>query len=133
MESVSQRLAGIASATTNTFREIGGSFGIAVLGAYINVVARHTFDARLLGSVPADMYPLIVGHYQPLGAAPSKAALARIPPDLLAQLKNKATASLTHGIGRAIFVSALTAFAAAVISVLFVRTSKNPSAVSRVE
>src|SRR6266511_2769188 len=48
MGSVPTRNAGVASAATNTSREIGGVFGIALLGAIVTSAFRRGFLARLM-------------------------------------------------------------------------------------
>ena len=48
MGSVDVQHAGVASAATNTSREIGGVFGIALLGAIVTAAFKRDFLARLL-------------------------------------------------------------------------------------
>src|SRR5439155_12826746 len=48
MASVPVRNAGIASATTNTSREIGGVFGVALLGAIVTSAFKGGFTGRLI-------------------------------------------------------------------------------------
>src|SRR5207249_4003191 len=50
MASVDSRHAGVASAATNTSREIGGVFGIALLGAVVTAAFKRAFLVRLVGS-----------------------------------------------------------------------------------
>jgi EmrB/QacA subfamily drug resistance transporter len=50
MGSVDTRHAGVASAATNTSREIGGVFGIALLGAIVTSAFTRGFTARLIGA-----------------------------------------------------------------------------------
>ena len=48
MASVPERHAGIASATTNTSRELGGVFGVALLGAIVTSAFKRGFSGRLV-------------------------------------------------------------------------------------
>src|SRR5437588_9683468 len=48
MASVPTRHAGVASAATNTSRELGGGFGVALLGAIVTSAFRRGFTARLV-------------------------------------------------------------------------------------
>ena len=50
MASVEPRHAGVASAATNTSRELGGVFGIALLGAIVTGAFKRGFLARLVAS-----------------------------------------------------------------------------------
>jgi EmrB/QacA subfamily drug resistance transporter len=50
MASVEPRHAGVASAATNTSRELGGVFGIALLGAIVTGAFKRGFLARLIAS-----------------------------------------------------------------------------------
>ena len=47
MQSVDTRMAGIASATTNTSREVGGTFGVALLGTIVSSLASAAFPRAL--------------------------------------------------------------------------------------
>src|SRR5439155_24180404 len=49
MASVDTRHAGVASAATNTSREIGGVFGIALLGAVVTCAFKSAFQSHLVG------------------------------------------------------------------------------------
>src|SRR5713226_3020579 len=49
MASVETRHAGVASAATNTSREIGGVFGIALLGAVVTSAFKNAFQSHLVG------------------------------------------------------------------------------------
>src|SRR5437773_6929440 len=51
MGSVETRHAGVASAATNTSREIGGVFGIALLGAIVTSAFKRGFAARLIEKI----------------------------------------------------------------------------------
>src|SRR5438105_8346633 len=50
MASVPTRHAGVASAATNTSREIGGVFGVALLGAIVTSAFKRAFTGRLVQS-----------------------------------------------------------------------------------
>src|SRR5439155_27353203 len=69
MASVEMRHAGVASAATNTSREIGGVFGIAVLGAIVTSVFRGSFQSNLIAAgLPKQQASEIVAKLGPAAA-----------------------------------------------------------------
>ncbi|MEU7665097.1 MFS transporter [Streptomyces lincolnensis] len=54
MQALPREKAGSASALSNTFRQVGGALGIAILGSVLSTAYRNGIDDRL-GLVPADL------------------------------------------------------------------------------
>jgi EmrB/QacA subfamily drug resistance transporter len=118
MGSVDTRHAGVASAATNTSRELGGVFGIALLGAIVTGAFNRGFVARLVeAGIPNSQAAAIVAREGAqaaagnAGAAPAGSAIGQ---------------AVQHSFVHAIHVGLLVAIAfmvlASVISVLFVRS-----------
>jgi hypothetical protein len=115
MGSVPPQHAGVASAATNTSRELGGVFGIALLGAVVTGAFNRAFEANLLAQgLPVQAVKSIVakaGNAAAAGAAPAAGAVG-----------DAVRESFVH----AIHVGMLTAIGfqilAALISYLFVRS-----------
>ncbi len=55
MSSVPQSKAGVGSAVNDTTREVGGAFGIAVLGSILNSAYRNGIDVSQLTNVPPEV------------------------------------------------------------------------------
>ena len=61
MNAVDRTKAGVASGTLSMFRMVGGTFGVAALGALVASVGRHDLE-QSLPQVPADARdPLVDG------------------------------------------------------------------------
>jgi EmrB/QacA subfamily drug resistance transporter len=130
MGSVEPRHAGVASASTNTSREIGGVFGIALLGAIVTSAFKRGFLARLVGSG----FPPTVAH-QIAANAGSQAAAGRVtvatvlqhsPPGTTSAQAQSVVASIHQSFVHAMHVGMLVAVAfmllASVVSAVFVRS-----------
>lgn len=122
MGSVEQRMAGVASATTNTSREIGGTFGIALLGTLISQFAEANFPSQLPASLPPQVRQAAIAQFAPL--APPSTGKSPFPPEVVERLAHAGQAAFTHGIGRAMLVSATFTLLAAIVSAVFVRTRR---------
>jgi hypothetical protein len=140
MASVPVARAGVASAATNTSRELGGVLGIAVLGAVVTSAFKRAFEANLLGAgFPHQAVGAIVG-----GAGQSAAAgrltvqtvLQQAPPGTSHQtavtVVNAVHESFTHAIHIGMIVAVGLALFASLVSLLFVRShvgAEHPEAV----
>jgi EmrB/QacA subfamily drug resistance transporter len=118
MGSVDTRHAGVASAATNTSRELGGVFGIALLGAIVTGAFNRGFIARLVeGGIPNAQAAAILAKEGAqaaagnAGAAPAGSAIGQ---------------AVQHSFVHAIHVGLLVAIAfmvlASIVSVVFVRS-----------
>jgi EmrB/QacA subfamily drug resistance transporter len=118
MGSVEPRLAGVASAASNTSRELGGVFGIALLGAVVTSAFHRAFTADLLatGLSKAHTTALVakLGADAAAGNAPGGAGDAAIT--------HAVQTSFVHAIHVGILVSIGFLFLASVVSALFVRS-----------
>jgi EmrB/QacA subfamily drug resistance transporter len=121
MASVELRHAGVASAATNTSREIGGVFGIALLGAVVTGAFRRGFLARLISSgVPRTQAQAIVAK---AGANAAAGASARgADPSVVAAVRD----SFVHAMHVGMLVAIVFMLIAAVVSAVFVRSHVEP-------
>jgi MFS family permease len=126
MGSVETRHAGVASAATNTSRELGGVFGIALLGAIVTAAFNRGFLARLVetgfSNAQATGVVARAGARAAAGNAGSAAQVASSPVGQAVQ----------HAFVHAIHVGMLVAIGfmllASLVSVLFVRSHVRPHA-----
>jgi EmrB/QacA subfamily drug resistance transporter len=117
MASVPPQRAGVASAATNTSRELGGVFGIALLGAIVTSAFKRAFQARLLSSgVPRSVAARIVAQ-SGAGAAAGNAG-SGADPTLVEAVKS----SFVHAIHVGMVVAIGFLLLASVVSYLFVRS-----------
>ena len=129
MGSVSANRAGVASAATNTSRELGGVFGIALLGAVVTAAFNRGFPARLLeAGFPSDVADRIAS------SAAGGAATGFTVEEVLQRAPSGTTVEQAQAVvaaGKSAFVSAMHvgvmvaagfAFLAAIVSVVWVRT-----------
>jgi MFS family permease len=118
MGSVETRHAGIASAATNTSREIGGVFGIALLGAIVTSAFKRGFLARLMdGGMPRAQASMIVAKAGAGAAAGSTGSGAGNP--LVAQAVQ---GSFVHAIHVGMIMAVVFMVIAALVSAIFVRS-----------
>jgi EmrB/QacA subfamily drug resistance transporter len=117
MASVPARRAGVASAATNTSRELGGVFGIALLGAIVTSAFKRAFLARLLATgVPRSAATGIVAQAG-AGAAAGNAG-SGADPALVEAVKS----SFVHAIHVGMLVAIGFLLLASIVSFLFVRS-----------
>jgi len=116
MSSVETRHAGVASAATNTSRELGGVFGIALLGAIVTSSFRHGLVSRLVaGGIPAARAATLAA------AAGGRSAAGAAPPGggpVVAAVH----LSFVHAIHIAMIVGVAFMLLASVVSAIFVRS-----------
>jgi len=116
MSSVETRHAGVASAATNTSRELGGVFGIALLGAIVTSSFRHGLVSRLVaGGIPAARAATLAA------AAGGRSSAGAAPPGggpVVAAVH----LSFVHAIHIAMIVGVAFMLLASVVSAIFVRS-----------
>jgi hypothetical protein len=130
MASVHPRHAGVASAATNTSRELGGVFGIALLGAVVTSAFSRGFLARLIdaGFPPGTASRIVAtaGNQAASGGGTVQQFLQQAPPGTTVQQAEAVLSSVQHSFVHAIHVGMLVAIAfmvlASVVSFLFVRS-----------
>lgn len=116
MGSVDPRRAGVASAATNTSRELGGVFGIAILGAVVTSSARRGVLSHLIsnGIAPAQAAGLA-------GAASSGAG-AGVGPTSAGPIALAVQQAFVHAIHVGMVVGVFALLLASAVSALFVRS-----------
>jgi hypothetical protein len=117
---VETRHAGVASAATNTSRELGGVFGIAFLGAVFTAAFNRGFLTRLVESgLPSAQAQGILDRAGAAAAAGSSSAGGGAADPLIAQAIQS---SFVHAIHVGLLVAVVALLIASVVSAAFVRT-----------
>jgi EmrB/QacA subfamily drug resistance transporter len=130
MGSVETRHAGVASAATNTSREIGGVFGIALLGAVVTASFKRSFLAHLVSggfpSTTANQFVAHAGAQSAAGRVTVASVLQNAPPGTTrAQAQtivNSVHAGFVHAMHMGMLVAVAFMILAAVVSAVFVRS-----------
>jgi DHA2 family methylenomycin A resistance protein-like MFS transporter len=125
LATVSADRAGTASGVSNTFRQIGGVFGVAMAGA---VVLRH-LRSSLTPAVQA--LPLPAGTRQSLLDAIGRGDVAplRVLPEPLRQdMIGRAAQEFVNGMHGAVVVAALGGLVSAVVALIWLRAPRTPAA-----
>jgi MFS family permease len=117
MGSVETRHAGVASAATNTSRELGGVFGVALLGAVVTSAFRRGFLANLVAAGMSRAEAAAVVARAGTRAAAGN-AVAGAPPAVVAA----AQGSFVHAVHVGMMVAMGFMLLAAVVSAVFVRS-----------
>jgi EmrB/QacA subfamily drug resistance transporter len=129
MGSVETRHAGVASAATNTSREIGGVFGIALLGAIVT----SSFKSGWLPALQAARVPNAAsivskfGTAAATGGAPTFAAFSKnVPRSIPIPVQRAIYASIdhpfVHAMHAALYVAVAFMLLAGLVSAIFVRS-----------
>jgi MFS transporter, DHA2 family, multidrug resistance protein len=108
--------AGAASAISETGSELGGAFGIALLGGIGTALYRGQIGDEIPAGVPAEA---AVAARETLGGA--VAAVEQLPEPLAAELLEAAREAFLQGLQVAALTSALVALAAAVLTAILLR------------
>jgi hypothetical protein len=124
MGSVEIRHAGVASAATNTSRELGGVFGIALLGAVVTSSFKRTLLAKLIaGGLPKAAATAVVAQAGASAAAGNTHALNTPGGPRVSHLVSQAVpGSFVHAIHVGMLVAVGFMILASAVSVAFVRT-----------
>ncbi len=116
MGSVETRHAGVASAATNTSRELGGVFGIALLGAIVTAAFERGLVARLLDAgIPASE----AAH---IAAEAGNAAASGAAPPGGGPVADAIYSAFVHAIHVGMVVGVAVILVASVVSAIFVRS-----------
>jgi hypothetical protein len=116
MGSVETRHAGVASAATNTSRELGGVFGIALLGAIVTAAFERGLVPRLVdGGVPTSEATRIAAQ------AGNAAASGAAPPGG-GPVADAVYSAFVHAIHVGMVVGVVVILVASVVSAVFVRS-----------
>jgi EmrB/QacA subfamily drug resistance transporter len=122
MGSVETRHAGVASAATNTSRELGGVFGIALLGAVVTSAFTRAFTARLIESGLAKTEATRIVTKLGASAAAGNAQGGSGGPALTHAVQT----SFVHAIHVGILVAIGFMLLASLVSAIFVRSHVTP-------
>jgi EmrB/QacA subfamily drug resistance transporter len=130
MGSVETRHAGVASAATNTSREIGGVFGIALLGAVVTSAFKRSFVSHLIaGGFPSSAAKQIAagaGAQSAAGRVTVTSVLQSGPPGTTRVQAQAIVDSVHGGFVHAMHIGMLVAVGfmilASIVSALFVRS-----------
>jgi MFS family permease len=129
MSTVPVARAGMASATSNTMRQVGGVFGIAVLGAIVtsgfSSALATSFKALNLPSAIADK----VAQMAQEGQGPS--AIPQVPGLDVAAIEAAIKNSFTSGLHKAVWVAGLILLAGAVVSAVMIRGTSPKAQMAR--
>jgi DHA2 family methylenomycin A resistance protein-like MFS transporter len=128
MSAVPRERAGMASATSNASREVGGVFGIALLGAIVT----HWFAKDLARSVASLPVPAAVkAQVVALASQGSGTAARSLPASVdAAKLHAIVDAAFVSGMHAAFWVSAAVLLSGAIIAAVFVRSGAPVQVVS---
>jgi MFS family permease len=118
---VEPRRAGMASGINSTFRQVGISTGVAALGSIFGSEVTRQLR-RDLGSVHG-LSSQIPALSKAIQGGESAQALAHAPASVRAELAHATLASYAHGLDVVLVIGGLLALAAAVASLLLIRTS----------
>jgi hypothetical protein len=116
MNAVDQAKAGVASGILSMSRMVGGTFGVAALGALVSAVGRHDLDAKLPGLTPTARDRLA----DTLGVV--------APGSLPAEVVNASREAFVHALQIGLKVGAAVAFAGAVVAFTLVQGRLPPGA-----
>jgi EmrB/QacA subfamily drug resistance transporter len=121
MSTVPSARAGMASATLNTTRQVGGVFGIAVLGAIMTgrFISELTSALTALG-LPPSIVDKVAEMARQGGGAGGQGGSS--PPGIdVAAIENAVRVSFTAGMHRALWFAGIVVLAGAVISAIMIR------------
>jgi hypothetical protein len=124
MGAVPPERSGMASATTATSREVGGVFGIALLGAIVTARLKTRLSARLVraGLPPQLRQQILHG----VNHGPGPRPLPGVPGQVLHTIAAAIGSSFVDGMHAALLVAGLAVLAGAVLSYAFIRPPEQP-------
>jgi EmrB/QacA subfamily drug resistance transporter len=130
MASVPRRHAGVASAATNTSRELGGVFGVALLGAIVTSAFKRGLTGRLItsGFSPGQAHAIVTkaGSTAAAGGGSLATFKSQAPPGtplpVIERVLNDAQLSFVHAMHVGIFFAIGAMALAAIVSAVFVRS-----------
>jgi len=116
MGAVERTKAGVASGVLNMMRQLGGVFGIALLGAiFANRSHAHVVDAVSALPVPDPVKAQIIASNAGLVRG-GGAALANANPELVARIREAVLGGVVHGLTDAMYVGAAACLIGAVLT-----------------
>jgi hypothetical protein len=125
MNAVPPEKAGAASGILSMFRMIGGTFGVAAIGALFQSLARTRIDERLSSlHLPAGTREGIVDN---LGSGAGSQMLHRMDPHQAAQVGSAMHDAFIHALGGALTLSAAVAAIGAVLALVLIEPMRKPA------
>jgi EmrB/QacA subfamily drug resistance transporter len=128
MGSVPPARAGMASAISNTLRQIGSVFGIAVLGTVVTNRFTHLLDAALRA---LELPPYVIGRVEAIagqGGGAAAGASASAPPGIdVAAIKTAVGVSFTSAMHTALWISGILVLIGAPIALALIRRPGAPA------
>jgi EmrB/QacA subfamily drug resistance transporter len=122
MNAVTPEKAGAASGILSMFRMIGGTFGVAAIGALFQSLARTRIDERLSGlHLPAGVREGIVGN---LGSGAGTKMLDGMEPQQAAQVGAATRDAFIHGLSGALTLSFAVAALGAVLALVLIEPKR---------
>jgi MFS family permease len=122
MGAVPPERSGMASATTATSREVGGVFGIALLGAIVTARMKTHLATRLVGAgLPPQLRKQIL---HSVNHGPGQRAIPGVPAPVLHTIATAVGSSFVDGMRAALLVAGLAVLAGALLSYAFIRPSE---------
>jgi hypothetical protein len=115
---VDPRRSGMASGINNTFRQVGIATGIAALGAVFQSHITDKVTSGLAGT-PGAAHANEISHGVAAGAL--KEVVASVPPQARATVGHVTREAFASGLNTLFVISAVLAFAGAVLSIFMVR------------
>ncbi|MGH8976725.1 MAG: MFS transporter [Acidimicrobiia bacterium] len=125
MGSLPRAKAGIGSAMNDTTRQVGGAFGVAIIGSVMSSLygsrVVDSFAAAGVTGEPADVAK------EGLGQALAVAADPRVPSSVAQELVSGAKDAFVYGMHRGVLVGAAAAFLGALIAFKWLPAREHPS------
>jgi MFS transporter, DHA2 family, methylenomycin A resistance protein len=121
MSSVPRQRSGMASATTNTSREVGGVFGIALLGAILTVRMKTSLTATLTAAGVPDAVRQKVVFAATHGAGGASGGSGGLPGVDQATLTNAFHTAFVTGMRASLLVASIALFVGSAVAFTFVR------------
>ncbi|MFH0915854.1 MAG: MFS transporter [bacterium] len=129
MSTVPASRAGMASATFNTTRQVGGVFGIAFLGSIVTgrfaAELRGSMDALGLPQTLTDQIVAVAQHGEGTGTFPS------IPGVDVAAIQTAINDSFTTGLHRGLWICGIVVLAGAMVSAIMIRGTSPQAQLAR--
>jgi EmrB/QacA subfamily drug resistance transporter len=125
MGSLPRAKAGVGSAMNDTTRQVGGAFGVAIIGSVMSSLYGSRVADAFSGHVPA---PAVDVAKDGLGQALAVASDPRVPSDVAQQLVTGAKDAFVFGMHRGVLVGAAAALLGAVVAFRYLPARELPAA-----
>jgi MFS family permease len=123
MNAVAETKAGLASGLLSMFRMVGGTFGIAVLGAIFQAASSSKLDSALSGTGVTSATRDAIG--EQLGSGQLAGTLEKLPPDQAQAAADAARSAFIDSLSGSIRISAAVAAAGAVLAVWLISAKRS--------